>query len=226
MAARGVTGVCLTPHLNASRADRGIPHMYDDAFHQLAPAAPATIALSRGVELMLDAPFPKAAAEDRALRLGGSRYVLVEFPTFIPPVGARNALRQITDLGMIPLVAHPERYANCSTAVLADWRNTGARVQVDATTAFMPGGRGRRAREFLAAGLADVLAADNHGDGRTVASAFGALCEQGDTAAADLLVRGNPGAVLADRGTDPVPPVRIRQSWLEKVREWFHLEEG
>ena len=39
-------------------------------------------------------------------------------------------------------------------------------MQVDATTLLSPQARGQRARQLVAAGLADILAGDNHGDER------------------------------------------------------------
>ena len=41
---------------------------------------------------------------------------------------------------------HPERYAACSVETMTEWRDTGARLQIDATTLTRPTGRGYRAR--------------------------------------------------------------------------------
>jgi hypothetical protein len=98
-------------------------------------------------------------------------------------------------------------------------------MQIDSTTAFQPRSRGARARALLAEGLADVLAADNHGDGRLLSAAFTALCEEGAVEQADLLVRANPAAILANGTPAPVPPVVVRESLLGQLRRLFRPEE-
>jgi protein-tyrosine phosphatase len=224
MAEAGVTAVCLTPHLEASRSERSIPTAYDEAFERLRPLAPARVALHRGVELMLDRPLPPKAAEDRRLTLGGSRYLLVEFTRMAASTAVYHAMAHIVSLGLVPVLAHPERYASCSPAVAAGWKHAGALLQVDANTLLMPRTRGDRARQLVAAGLADILAADNHGDTRTVSAPFVSLCEQGGEAQADLLLVQNPAAILADRLTEAVPPLTLKTSLLDRLKQLLDPE--
>lgn len=224
MADAGITGICLTPHLEASRAHLGIPPAYDAAFATLRAAAPQRVTLSRGVELMLDRHLPPEAATNRELTLGRSRYLLVEFTRMAAPLSVGRAVANIVSQGLIPLVAHPERYACCSPAVAADWKSAGALLQVDANTLFMPRGRGDRARHLLAAGLADVLAADNHGDDRSVSAPFVSICEQGGEVQADLLLVKNPAAILADQLTEDVPPFALRTSFFDRLKQLLDPE--
>lgn len=224
MGESGITAICLTPHLEASRAQGGVPAAHDQAFTRLAAAAPAQVVLHRGVELMLDRPFPPAAATNPALRLGGSRYLLVEFTRMAAPNAVLNALSHIASLGLIPLLAHPERYACCTPQVAHAWKSAGAVLQVDANTLFMPRTRGNRARQLVAAGLADILAADNHGDDRTVSGPFVSLCEHGGQEQADLLLVRNPAAILADGETESVPPLVLRQSLMDRIKQLLDPE--
>ncbi len=225
MAAAGVTAVCLTPHFDATRAGQGLPPRHDQAFAALSAAAPTAVALHRGVELMLDRPFPEPAVGNPALRLAGSRYMLVEFPPAIAAPAARSALARLAGLGIVPVLAHPERYGCCSPEVVGSWKSAGALMQVDSTTAFRPGTRGQRARALLAAGLADLLAADNHGDDRILPTALQALRDHGVIEQADLLVRANPEAIVTDRVPQPVAPIVFEQSLLERVRQLFRTGE-
>ena len=218
MASEGVTGVCLTPHLSASRAEKGIPEAHDAAFDALRAQAPGEVTLSRGVELMMDRPLTPGAAANPLLRLGGTRYLLIEFTRLASATTVANAVAHVVKLGCLPLVAHPERYTGCSVASVTHWRELGALMQVDATTPWRPTGRGARARALLAAGVVDILAADNHGDDRTLGSARARLDTQRAGAEADLLLLRNPAAILADQPVDPVPPVSIRTSILTRVR--------
>lgn len=224
MGAAGVTAVCLTPHLEASRAERGVPAAYDAAFEALKAAAPSTVTLHRGVELMLDRPFPSGAASNRALTLGGTRYILVEFTRMAADNAVYNALSNIIGLGLIPVLAHPERYSSCTPQAAAAWKSTGALLQVDANTLFMPRTRGERARALLAAGFADILAADNHGDARTISLPYTSLAEAGGAEQADLLLVKNPEAILEDRGTEMVPPLTLKTSLMTRLKQLLDPE--
>ena len=224
MGAAGITAVCLTPHLEASRAEKGVPKAYDAAFEALKAAGPSAVTLYRGVELMLDRPFPAGAASNPALRLGGSRYLLVEFTRMAADNAVYNALTHIVGLGLIPVLAHPERYSSCTPQTAATWKTTGALLQVDANTLFMPRTRGDRARALLAAGLADILAADNHGDSRTISAPYASLAEAGGAEQADLLLVKNPEAILADRGTEMVPPLTLKTSLMSRLKQLLDPE--
>ena len=225
MAADGIRAICLTPHLVASRAEQGIPPAHDAAFASLRGRVPEGLALYRGVELLLDRPLSAIAAADSGIRLGGTRYILVEFTRMISSHAALTALHQVGQLGLVPVLAHPERYAVCSPAEVDRWRQVGAAIQVDANTVLQPTGRGRRARELLEYGLADILAADNHGDGRSLAVASERLRQMGGDVQADLLLDGNPAAILANESLVPVPPLKVKTSLVSKLRSLLDSAE-
>jgi protein-tyrosine phosphatase len=223
MAREGVTDVCLTPHLLAGRADSGAPPAHDRAYLALLEQAPAP-RLHRGAEVMLDRPIARSVAAERSVTLGGSRYMLVEFPRLVPYDTVSNALAQLVELGVSPILAHPERYSCCSPDAVRHWRAIGAGMQVDATTLLMSQARGQRARQLVSEGLADILAGDNHGDERTVATGARFLKAQDGAEQVELLVLRNPAAILADQALTVVPPLRIRQSWMRRIKEF--LEGG
>jgi protein-tyrosine phosphatase len=173
---------------------------------------------------MLDRPITRAVAMARRITLGGGRYILVEFPRLVPYDTVGNALTQVLELGVIPILAHPERYSCCSPDAVRKWRSIGARMQVDATTLLMSQARGQRARQLVSEGLADILAGDNHGDDRTVATGARFLQAQDGAEQVELLVVQNPAGILSDGELTPVPPLRIRQSWMRRIKEF--LEGG
>jgi len=218
MARHGVTDVCLTPHLTASQAEQGVPARHDTAFEALEAAAPRAPRLHRGAEVMLDRPLSAAAAAHPGIRLGGTRYILVEFPRLVAGGAVTNALAHVLSLGLAPVLAHPERYTCCSVNAVHRWRSMGALMQVDATTLLARQGRGERARQLVAAGLADLLAADNHGDTRMLLTGRRMLEEHGGAAQADLLTTRNPAAILADQTTQLAEPLELRTSLLERLR--------
>lgn len=224
MARQGVTDICLTPHLQAGRAESGPPAAHHRAFEALRAEAPAAPRLHRGAEVMLDRPIPRPVALARNVTLGGSRFILVEFPRLVAYDTVINALSQVVELGLIPILAHPERYSCCSVDAVRHWRSIGAKMQVDATTLLAAQARGQRARQLIAEGLADILAGDNHGDDRTVATGARFLEAQEGTEQVELLVVRNPSSILSDGSMSPVPPLRMKQSWMRRIKQF--LEGG
>ncbi len=221
MAQQGVTDVCLTPHLLSGRAEAGPPLAHDSAFEALQAQAPQMPRLHRGAEIMMDRPITRLVAAARNVTLAGTRYILVEFPRLVAYDTVVTALSQVVDFGLVPLLAHPERYSCCSVDAVRHWRSLGAKTQVDATTLLASQARGQRARQLVSEGLADILAGDNHGDGRTVATGARFLRAQDGYDQVDLLVRRNPAAILSDDELTPVPPLRIRQSWMTRIKQFL-----
>jgi protein-tyrosine phosphatase len=224
MARQGITDVCLTPHIQAGRAESGPPPTHGQAFEALRAAAPAVPRLHRGAEVMLDRPVSRPVALARNVTLAGTRYILVEFPRLVSYDTVTNALTQVVELGLIPILAHPERYSCCSVEAVRQWRGIGARMQVDATTLLASQARGQRARQLVAEGLADIMAGDNHGDDRTVATGANFLKAQDGAEQVELLAVRNPMAILNDSPTTLVPPLRIRESWMKRIK--YFLEGG
>lgn len=221
MVRHGVAAVCLTPHLLATQLNRGIPRSYDRAFTDLVAAAPPVPALYRGLEVMLDGPLEAAVGTERRGTLAGSRYILVEFHRMVTRAAVIRALGDVIAVGLVPLVAHPERYSSCSPESVRTWRDMGARMQVDATTLLSSRSRGRRARELITHGLADIIAADNHGDGRLISTAVHLLVARGGGDQADILSRHNPQRILANAELLPVAPLPLQDSWWRRIRSVF-----
>lgn len=224
MARHGVTDVCLTPHVKSSRAVALAPVDHDEAFAALMAAAPTTPRLHRGAEVMLDRPLSAVAGRARYLTLAGTRYVLVEYTRMVALDTISQGLVRVLSLGLIPLLAHPERYSSCSVEAARYWRELGARMQVDATTLTTTQARGDRARALVGAGMADILAGDNHGDDRSVATGYRLLAAQGARDIAELLVVRNPAAILEDRALEPVPGVTVKRTFRQKIRRLFEGE--
>ncbi len=218
MAKAGITDVCLTPHLRAGDIATGPPARHEQAFEELMVAAPPMPRLHRGAEVMLDRPLAKDLGQVRRVTLGGTRYMLVEFPRMVASAAVVNALTRIREAGLVPVVAHPERYSCCAPAAVERWRSLGAVMQLDATTLFRSSARGARVRELLEHGLGDIIAGDNHGDSRSVAAGFKFLVEQDGAQQADLLTVRNPGAILKEEPLLPVPALRIKQSLVQRLR--------
>jgi hypothetical protein len=120
-AADGVTTVACTPHLRASALRRGLPSRHLAPLAALAALAPPGLALLHGWEILLDEPGAELTAP--TLRLGDAPAVLVELPRgpSLPP-NIAGELSRIRRSGVLPVVAHPERYAGCTVDDVGRWR--------------------------------------------------------------------------------------------------------
>lgn len=225
MAELGITDVCLTPHLKANQATDAPPAPHEEAFAALRAEAPALPRLHRGAEVMLDRPLALGGDRLRRISLGGTRYILVEFPRLVAAEAVTNALTRVHDAGLTPILAHPERYSCCSVEAVTYWRSLGARMQVDATTLHSPQARGQRARRLIAAGLGDILAGDNHGDERSIAGGADFLRAQDGFEQAELLTVRNPGAILRDEPLVEVAALAIRRTWMQRIRHFLGGEQ-
>lgn len=216
-AAQGVTVLVCTPHLNASQAASAPYAHHRELLTQLQAGAPDGLELRLGWEIMLDSPGVDLTAPEFCL--GASGALLVEFTRGGLPRGATNELRRIARSGRTPILAHPERYFGCTLDLVREWRALGVVIQTDASVLMGRGGPAELANAMLANGLIDILASDNHGDGRSLGAARDWLIERGADVQMDLLLRANAERVLDDEDPLPVPP--LQSGLLGQIKRIF-----
>ncbi len=105
-AAAGVTAAATTPHVRGSLTTdpaamaRRLEEL-DAAWtrlRELARTVAPDLTLTRGAEVMLDTPAPDLS--DPRLRLGGTRFALVELPHMSVPPRSAEVLRNLRDRGL------------------------------------------------------------------------------------------------------------------------------
>jgi protein-tyrosine phosphatase len=217
--AAGVELLVLTPHLTASEATRAPWERHLAILEQLRAAAPAVPELRLGWEIMLDEP--NADLRPAHLALGGSRAVLVEFPRLAVPAQAADELYRIRCSGVVPVLAHPERYWGCTVEKVEEWRSAGAVIQMDTAGLLGSGTVTQNSRALLEAGLVDLFSSDNHGDSRSLATARDWLTEVATPEHVELLTRGNARRLLDGEPLIPVPPLATGGGLLKRLRELF-----
>jgi protein-tyrosine phosphatase len=218
-ASAGVRKVVCTPHLEASRAATAPYERHAEILDGLRRRAPSDIELALGWEIMLD--VPGADLRSPRLGLGGSSAVLVEFSHGgAPPTAADELFRQRMS-GIVPVLAHAERYWGATPERVEEWRGVGAVIQVDSAALAGAGRTARLAIELLRRGLVDVIASDNHGDARSLATARHWLLEMGAEEQAGLLTATNAARLLANEPPIPVPPLEQRRGVLSRLRALF-----
>jgi protein-tyrosine phosphatase len=218
-AADGVECVVLTPHLKASSVSKAPLERNRAILEELRCVAPRAIELRLGWEVMLDEP--NVDLRSATLSLGGARAILVEFPHQGVPVAAGEELFRIRCSGVVPVLAHPERYVGCTVARVEEWKQAGAVIQMD-TGGLLGGGTvGRLSRALVQAGLVDIFASDNHGDARSLATARDWLLEVATPEHAALLTSTNAKLLLDGKPLERVPPLPAMSGIFGRLRELF-----
>jgi protein-tyrosine phosphatase len=218
-AAAGVHTVVCTPHLQASHAATAPYNRHLEILQTLRQRAPAGLQLELGWEIMLD--VPGADLRSRQLTLAGSTAVLVEFSHGgVPPSAGEELFRQRMS-GVVPVLAHVERYWGTTPERVIEWRRAGVVIQVDSAALNGHGRSQQLAVDLIRRGLVDVIASDNHGDTRSLAIARDWLMEMGGAEQANLLTEINAARILADEQPLPVPPLELRRGMLTRLRSLF-----
>jgi protein-tyrosine phosphatase len=216
-AQQGLEVLVCTPHLQASGAHLAPYARHQAILAELVAVAPGKPELRLGWEIMLDRPGCDLSSP--TLSLGGAKAVLVEFPRAHLPVGTTEELDRIRRSGVVPVVAHPERYYGCTLDIVRAWRDAGAVIQTDATMLLARGPMTELAKSLLGAGLIDCLASDNHGDRRSLSAARVWLEELGATEHARMLTYANASRLLADEPILPVPPLALDRGVFRRLGE-------
>src|SRR5690242_4262640 len=216
-AADGVQVVVCTPHLDASHAAHAPYERHLEILAALRTRALVSPELRLGWEIMLD--IPGVDLRDTRFSLGGSTAVLVEFPRMMVPPNAAEELFRLRMSGVVPVLAHPERYYGCTVELVDEWRRIGAVIQMDVAGLFASGRQGPLAMRLLEEGLVDVLASDTHADARSLLPARRWLEEIGAPEHARLLTRENAAHLLASEPLAPVPPLERRQGMFGRLKD-------
>lgn len=202
LAALGVTEQCVTPH---QKAGQYLP-AWDRIEASLAAVervrAPDHPALRLGAESMWDDVFVKRIAADEVPRYRGTSAFLVEIPPPLMPPGMIEHLFRLRIRGMVPVLAHPERYQPL-------WDDDDLARELRRVCAFVVdlgavgGFHGRReakaARHLLETGIACGVASDLHhvGDLQQVAAGLAWIEKKLGAAAVVRLFDHAPRAILA-----------------------------
>lgn len=227
----GIRMIITTPHLDASLARdpaawtermATVDVAFAEAHRAVAECFPE-VDFRRGHEVMLDVPDPDLS--DPRVRLGGSSFVLLEWPRLQLPPGTAEVVARLRRSGIRPIIAHPERYIGFDRELqLADdWKRMGAYLQVNYGS--LAGRYGPEARvlafRFLKRGWVDYLATDFHARPHLKlyhAEAIEALARREATEQIALLTVTNPQRIFRDEEPVPVPPLLGERTFWSRMR--------
>jgi protein-tyrosine phosphatase len=232
----GFTRIVTTPHFDAGTLKREPGRAEDyllrvgEGWQEVASAAAERfpdLDFRRGQEVRLD--VPDCDFRDERLRLGGTSFVLVEWPRFQIPPETVAVLSRFRAQGFRPIVAHPERYQGTARelALLAEWKRAGAYLQMNYGSLVGRYGNDVRTAAFtlLQEGLIDYLCTDFHGRPQLrlyTEEAFRKLEEIGAAEQLEVLGSANPQRLFHDEAPLPAPRLPTERGFWGKVRELFH----
>lgn len=216
LATEGVRAFVATPHVSASwtasasslRRYFALSDAAREALSEVVLQFPG-MDLHFGAEIMLDIPDPDLS--DPRLRLGGTSSALIEFRFMRIPADAPSTVSGLRAAGVLPILAHPERYPEIYTepSLVEELKSAGALLQLNSgclVGAYGPKPQ-KAARHLLRKGWIDVVASDYHARGSySLGAAASAVAVEVSPESADLLVCVNPKKILSDEATLPVPP--------------------
>lgn len=163
----GFTAVCCTPHLPWSSPGHSLAQL-DAAREALAAElerAGVALALHRGAEHHVSELAERLVAGQLAAYPGGHSF-LMEFSSAGFPPQLDQLLFRLQVKGLVPVLAHVERYpeVQADPQALAALRRRGCRVTINLTSLAGAWDRAARkaARAALHAGLVDAAATDLH----------------------------------------------------------------
>ena len=205
----GVTDMIATPHCNQKGVyeNYSSPELYRhlETLRRELDMGGVRLNVHLGAEVFATEDMVKLYRENKLLTLNGSRYMLVEFDFSDDLLFMENTLYSLLDEGLIPILAHPERYTALQDRPDAAmiWYEEGVGIQLNKGSLF-----GRFGRDALQ--LADILtdtgavsciASDAHGTQlRTpdMAEISELLSAKYPPGTAELLLEENPRRILFD----------------------------
>ena len=205
----GVQAVIVTPHCDVPE---DVPVSLDTlrgGLQQLRSALSARgipLKLYSGMEIFGTPETAERLRSGKLTTLAGSHYPLIEFPFVNYSAQATRILQSVRDLGLLPIVAHPERYryVQLEPALLNLWFDMGCLLQVNRGSLMgrFGGECQELAESILDRGFAGFVASDAHGtEHRTpwLQDVYSLLCRRYSPHFAKLLLYDRPVCVLRDR---------------------------
>lgn len=205
--ASDVEMLAVTPHCNVPFGPKNYwGQALQTRFLELQQAArDIPVQLVPGGEVRVTEDLPLLLKQGKLPTINGSRYLLTEFSVDTREDAFSRALREILDCGLVPLVAHPERYiAVCSNpGIVEQWLNMGCHLQLTGCSILGEYGKTvqRTAAFLLKHDMVACMASDAHGVNRRsnyLMEVCNHLMVQYSKACAGCLLYENPMRICRD----------------------------
>lgn len=160
----GITDIFLTPHYRGVyKLDKAELIARQEELQEKLNELGLKATLHLGQEIFIDQKYRELLQSGKVLTMNNTKYVLIEFD-YIRETDIPEIVYEITTLGLIPIVAHFERYTYASTDDAIEIKNLGGLIQINAESFIGKRKKyyGRRIDKFFKKGLVDFVASDMH----------------------------------------------------------------
>ncbi len=174
-----------------------------------------------GAEVALSPDLCQAFGAGELMTLDDQRkYLLLEFPRGLS-LDFREFVTELLQLGVTPILAHPERYPDLrdESGALESFIRLGCLTQVNGSS--LCGGLGRTVRycvkRWIERGMVHFVASDGHSPEKRppiVSDAHSQICHWAGEEVADRLCGLHAMAVLQGKRITPPPPQPARRGWF------------
>lgn len=215
----GVRNIAFTSHFNSERTTvEAFLEKRAAAYARLTEALkeePMDFRFKLGSEVYFS---PKLCELDaKALCMGDTAYMLMEFPTTHKPHFIKQTLYALQEQGILPLIAHIERYPYVldDPTLLYEWVAAGAYAQINAGALLQDAKLRKKLCKFISWGLVHVLSTDTHSPDKRpprMAEGIQMLQKALGTEIADRIVR-NGDELFDDQELDIISPHQPKKCW-------------
>lgn len=133
----GVAALVATPHSNdeygfLNEESISMKRKFDE-FRKRLHQEKIPLYVYRGMEIWASADIPEKIQSRRLLSINQSRYVLIEFAFTEEPWWFEAVIKEMVGAGLIPIIAHPERYVSVqeNPNLVLEWYLAGAYAQMN-----------------------------------------------------------------------------------------------
>ena len=218
----GVRAVCATPHygFEESSSKAQILAAYQ-AFEEELRIEQIPLRLTRGMEIFATRKTPELLQKGEYWTLNHSRYYLIEFDFLASASFIQHTLKKCEGSGLIPIIAHPARYACVreDPEIAFEWicRGYGVQLNLESILGYYGGDEEETARALLRHRCVTIVATDAHGVNyrppRAAELTHYLHLAYGDEYT-DLLTEENPGRILRNQPLVGYEPIPFREEWL------------
>lgn len=212
----GTKVVLATPHRKDVTENWSVAHLHTliSDMNTQNRAHGVELPLVLGMENHLDTDLPAEIEAGHALPMNRTRYILIEMPFFGRPDYIEDTLSEVQDMGLVPVLAHPERIEafQHDPDMLRRFIGKGMLSQItsNSLTGFWGEDVCRFTHYLLMNGMAHIMASDTHHatGGRSPRMDVGleAATDIIGLDAAMVMLVDTPRALLEDKPVEIEPP--------------------
>ncbi len=222
----GVTTVVATPHVFDPRYPSPTGAQIEERLSLLHENYSGPIEIVGGAEVKL-IPEVLTSLERQELFINRSRYMLLEFPSHIIPLGVENLFFELASSGVRPVIAHPERQRTllAQPKRLLEFVRMGCLGQLDAPclTGSQGGDLRKTALRWITEGLVHFVASDSHRPNwraPILAEPYEVVRKELGGEIAQAIFHDNPQAAVKDEELPYTPELKSssgRARWFQSL---------